>query len=53
MVPKSEKEETLKFKSFVQNLRKLDPSIKEDIGALQSLRFALELLAPILASGEH
>jgi len=49
----SEENKTLRFKSFVRNLRQLKPSTYEDDGVLQSLHFALELLAPILATGDH
>jgi hypothetical protein len=54
-VPGSKAREPSSFKVFAQNLResKKNFSAKEVDGALQSLRFALELLAPILAGSEH
>ncbi len=52
-VPKSEEKEPIRFTSFVLDLRKLKRSTNEDDRVLQSLRFALELLAPILARGDH
>ena len=53
-VPES-KEKPSGFKAFARNLRELKkkPPPNGDDGVLQSLRFALELLAPILAGGEH
>jgi hypothetical protein len=50
---KSGEKGSTRFTSFVQNLCKLKLSTNEDDGAFQSLRFALELLAPILARGDH
>lgn len=54
-VPGSKEREQSSFKDFAQNLRdsKKKPSTEDVDGALQSLRFALELLAPILAGSEH
>jgi len=49
----SEMNKTPGFKDFTQRLGELKSSTNEDDRVLQSLRFALELLAPILASGEH
>ena len=54
-VPGSKEREPSSFKAFAQKLResKKKPTTKEVDGVFQSLRFALELLAPILAGSEH
>jgi len=57
-VPETKEKMALGFKPFVQTLRELKKEVSttndsEDDGILQSLRFALELLTPILAGGEH
>ena len=53
LVPESEEKKPLRFKPFVGNLRNLNPSTNEVDGVLQSLRFTLELLVPILVTGGH